>query len=123
VLDSEDLQVRLQAKPGWAAAQGRQCVVILSTELDDELIAEGNARELVHAIQTRRKEIDCQYTDRIAVGLVTDSAALRGAVDRYRDYIMRETLAVELKLEPIPGAEPVEAKLGEETVVLYVKVV
>jgi hypothetical protein len=36
---------------------------------------------------------------------------------------MRETLAVELKLEPIPGAEAVEAKLGEETVVLYVKVV
>jgi isoleucyl-tRNA synthetase len=123
VLDSEDLQVRLQAKPGWAAAQGRQCVVVLSTDLDEDLIAEGNARELIHAIGTRRKEIDCQYTDRIAVGLVTDSPALRDAVDRYRDYIMRETLAVELKLEAIPGAEPVEVKIGEETVVLYVKVV
>jgi isoleucyl-tRNA synthetase len=123
VLDSEDLQVRLQAKPGWAAAQGRQCVVILSTDLDDDLMAEGNARELVHAIQTRRKEIDCQYTDRIAVGLVTESAALRDAVGRYRDYVMRETLAVELKLEPIAGVEPVEVKIGEETVALYVKVV
>ncbi len=122
VLDSEDLQVRLQAKPGWAAAQGRQCVVVLSTDLDEDLIAEGNARELVHAIGTRRKEIDCQYTDRIAVGLATDCRVLRDAVDRYRDYIMRETLAVELKLEPMPGVEPVEVKIGEETVVLYVKV-
>jgi isoleucyl-tRNA synthetase len=123
VLDSDDLQVRLQAKPGWAAAQGRQCVVVLSTELDDELIAEGNARELVHAIQTRRKDLDCQYTDRIAVGLVTDSPALRDAVDRFRDYIMRETLAVELKFEPIPGVEAAEVKVGEETVLLYIKVV
>ena len=123
VLDSEDLQVRLQAKPGWAAAQGHQCVVILSTELDDEFVAEGNARELVHAIQTRRKEIDCQYTDRIAVGLATASPALRDAVDRFRDYIMRETLAVQLNWELIPGVDAVEVKVGEETVALYVKVV
>ena len=144
VLDSEDLQVRLQAKQGWAAAQGRQCVVILSTELDDELIAEGNARELVHAIQTQRKEIDCQYTDRIVVGLATESTprpremgetltlnlglsadapALRSAVEQYRGYIMRETLAVDLKWEMIPGCEPEEVKVGEETVALYVKAV
>jgi isoleucyl-tRNA synthetase len=121
VLDSEDLQVRLQAKPGWAAAQGRQCVVILSTGLDDDLIAEGNARELVHAIQTRRKEIGCQYTDRIAVGIVTDSPAPRDAPVRHRDYVMHETLTVELGPEPIPGVEPVEVKIGDETVVLYVK--
>ena len=40
-LDSEDIQVRLQAKDGWAAAQGRTCVVVLSTELTHELIREG----------------------------------------------------------------------------------
>jgi isoleucyl-tRNA synthetase len=123
VLDCDDLQIRLQAKPGWAAAQGRQCVVVLSTELDDDLLAEGIAREVVHAIQTRRKEIDCQYTDRITVGLATDSPAIHDAVARFRDYIMRETLAVELKFEPIAGVEPVEVKVGDETVVMYVKVV
>ena len=32
-LDSEDVQVRLQAKPGWAAAQGHAVVVVLATEL------------------------------------------------------------------------------------------
>jgi len=40
-LDSEDLQVRLQARPGWTAAQGRSSVVVLSTELTPELLAEG----------------------------------------------------------------------------------
>ena len=66
-LDGDDLQVRLQAKSGWAAAQGRSCVVVLSTEFTPELISEGLARELVHAIQTRRRESNCQYTDRIEV--------------------------------------------------------
>ena len=52
-LDSEDVQVRLQAKPGWAAAQGPAGVVVLSTELTPELLAEGTARELAHADRRR----------------------------------------------------------------------
>ena len=54
-LDRDDLQVRLQAKPGWAAAQGKACVVVLSTELSPELITEGLAREIVHAVQSAAK--------------------------------------------------------------------
>ena len=83
-LDSEDIQVRLQAKPGWAAAQGPTCVVVLSTELTDALIREGLARDLVRHIQDRRKELDCQYTDRIEVGIVTDSGELRPAIEENR---------------------------------------
>ena len=40
-LEPEDIEIRLQAKEGWAAAQGPGCVVVLSTELTDELIREG----------------------------------------------------------------------------------
>ncbi len=43
-LDQEDIQIRLQAKEGWAAAQGTGCVVVLATELTDALIREGLAR-------------------------------------------------------------------------------
>ena len=32
-LDGDDIQVRLQAKEGWAAAQGRGVVVVLATAL------------------------------------------------------------------------------------------
>ena len=72
-LDADDIQVRLQAKEGWAAAQGHAVVVVLATELTAELIREGLARELVRTIQDRRKEMGCQFTDRIAVGIVTES--------------------------------------------------
>ena len=75
-LDAEDIQVRLQAKPGWAAAHGRLCVVVLATQLTPELIAEGLARDLVRVIQDRRKEMDLEFTDRIVVGMVAESAEL-----------------------------------------------
>ena len=96
-LDASDIQVRLQAKPGWAAAQGSLAVVVLSTELTDELITEGFARELTHAIQTRRKEIGCEYTDRIQVAVATRSAELLRAMRMFDGYVREETLAVQLK--------------------------
>ncbi|MGA2799441.1 MAG: DUF5915 domain-containing protein, partial [Thermoguttaceae bacterium] len=120
-LDAEDIQVRLQAKPGWAAAQGKMCVVVLATELTPELIAEGLAKDLVRVIQDRRKEMGLEFTDRIVVGLVTDSDELIEAVKQFRSYIQGETLALEIGFTPPPGAEAVEVKVGDYRAMLYVK--
>jgi isoleucyl-tRNA synthetase len=122
-LDNDDIEVRLQAKQGWAAAQGKHSVVVLATELTEELIAEGIAREFVRIIQDRRKETGCEFTDRIQVALVTDSAELRAAVEQFVEYIKGETLAIELAFEPIEGIEPAELKVTGELIQLYIKVV
>ena len=121
-LDREDLQVRLQAKEGWAAAQGRSCVVVLSTEISDDLVLEGLAREVAHAVNVRRREIGCEYTDRIILGIVTESAELRAAVEQFADYIQAEALAAELTLGPVPDAEGVDLTLGGHALTLFVKV-
>jgi len=121
-LAPDELEVRLQAKPGWTAANDRGCVVVLATELTPELVREGLAREVVRAIQDRRKELDCEYTDRIAVGIETDSAELREAVEAHRDYIAGETLAAELRLGAIESADAVDAKAGEHAFQLSVRV-
>ena len=105
-LDADDLKVRLQAKPGWAAAQGAACVVVLSTELTEELKQEGIARELVHAIQNHRKEKGCQYTDRIRVYIITDDAQYLAAIKTFHDYICKETLAVELTSSTTEDVDP-----------------
>jgi isoleucyl-tRNA synthetase len=123
ILDSEDVQVRLQAKPGWAAAQGPAGVVVLSTELTPELLAEGTARELTHAIAGARRDMDCQYTDRILIGLVTDDVEVLAAVEQFAAYIRSETLAVSIELGPLAGVEPQTVKIGPAEVQLYVKVV
>lgn len=121
-LDSEDVQVRLQAKEGWAAAQGHSCVVVLSTELTPELIREGLARDLVRLIQDRRKDLDCKYTDRIQVGIVTQSEEVQTAVEENVDYIKGETLADQLTCEPLDGIEGVLHTVAGSEVMIYVRV-
>jgi len=121
-LTPDEIQIRLQAKPGWAAAQGRRSVVVLSTELTPELVAEGLARELVRVIQDRRKEKQLQFTDRIVVGIVTESEELRAAVTEFGSYIRGETLAVELRLGPLEGVEPTDFTVAGYPARLYVKV-
>ena len=121
-LDSEEIQVRLQAKEGWAAAQGRSTVVVLATELTPDLICEGLARDLVRAIQDRRKDSGCEFTDRIVIGIVTDSAELKTAIEQFADYIRGETLAVELVFAPLPDVESIPIDVAGYSATLYVKV-
>ncbi len=116
-LDSEDIEVRLQARDGWAAAQGPSCVVVLNTEVTDELRREGIANDLIRAIQNQRKEIGCEYTDRIEVGLVTNDNSVVTAIDEHGETICGETLADRLMLAAIDGVDAVETEYGQ----LYVR--
>jgi isoleucyl-tRNA synthetase len=119
--DDEDLQVRLQAKEGWSAAQGPTTVVVLSTELTDQLIREGHARDINRQIQDRRKQLDCDFTDRIEVGIVTDSEELCQAIEENAEYIKGETLADRLVFEALESVEPLECEVAGGTVQIYVR--
>jgi isoleucyl-tRNA synthetase len=73
-------------------------------------------------VQTRRKDLDCQYTDRIAVGVETASVELAAAVKQFDAYIQTETLATSIALSPLPGAEGVSVKYGSHEATLYVAI-
>jgi isoleucyl-tRNA synthetase len=120
-LDNEDIQVRLQAKPGWAAAQGSNVVVVLATELTPDLVAEGLARDFVRLVQDRRKELDLNFNDQIEIAVAGASPALEQALASNRDYICGETLSTNLTFTSLLSVEPVEAEIGEQKVSLYVR--
>ncbi|MGL4595110.1 MAG: isoleucine--tRNA ligase [Thermoguttaceae bacterium] len=111
ILTGEDVQIRLQAKSGWTAAQGISCVVVLSTELTDDLIAEGKAREIVRMIQDRRKEMKLNYTDQICIGIKTMAKSILSMVETFGEYIKKETLGTEILLDSIPDAELVSHEI------------
>ncbi|TWU07595.1 isoleucine--tRNA ligase [Stieleria varia] len=112
-LDSEDIEIRLQAKEGWAAAQGTQCVVVLNTEVTPELQREGIAKDLIRTVQSQRKAIDCQYTDRIRVAVISESDEVALAMSEHRELIMGETLADELTTTALDGVESVACEHGD----------
>jgi isoleucyl-tRNA synthetase len=121
-LENEDVQVRLQAREGWAAAEGGHCVVVLSTELTEPLLREGLVRDLVRLVQDRRKELRCEFTDRIRLAIVTESRELVEAIDENQEYLKTETLSSELVCDPIESAEAITLQVGDHEFTLYIEV-
>ena len=93
VLQPDDLIVRTTAKPGWVAAENARAVVVVASELTPELIAEGMVREVVHAVQSQRRALDLEFTDRIELVFETSSPQLLHALETHLAYVAAETLA------------------------------
>jgi len=91
-LTPEDLIISTEDLPGWKVATGDGLTVALDVTMNDELLAEGIARDLVSVIQKLRKEKDFQVTDRIVVQL-EENAQMRKVTEQHGDYIKGETLA------------------------------
>ena len=64
-LSPDEVEIRLDARPGWSGAQGKHGVVVLSSQLTPELIEEGLIREFIHYVQALRKERELAYEARI----------------------------------------------------------
>ncbi|HSJ86173.1 MAG TPA: isoleucine--tRNA ligase, partial [Anaerolineales bacterium] len=111
----EDVEVKAQAKEGFAVAEDGAYVAALVTDLTPELVQEGMAREFVRRVQDLRKSADLDVADRIEL-FVDASAGLRSAVEAYREYITAETLASNLEfVTPPDGTSVVEDGFdGEE---------
>jgi isoleucyl-tRNA synthetase len=96
-LTAEDVILTMRAPDGYSVEREGAHAVALDLAIDEDLRAEGRAREIVHAIQNARKTAGLQVEDRIELALDGDASLLEAAA-AHRDYIARETLAVELTL-------------------------
>ena len=96
---ADEIQVFREAKAGTNAISNRFVSIDLDVTLDDELVAEGWAREFVNRIQRGRKDRGFDVSDRIRLRYRGDPA-LEGAIATHRDYIAGETLATDFA----PGA-------------------
>ncbi|MEM6788050.1 MAG: isoleucine--tRNA ligase [Myxococcota bacterium] len=108
VLSRDEVQVAVVAAEGFAAAGGRAGVVVLHTGLDEALIDEGLAREVLARIQNARKEMSLEFTDRIELTL-RGSERVRRVLTAARDHIAQESLCATLTVEPsdsAPADEP-----------------
>jgi len=80
--------------------------VLLDTATTPELEAEGLARDVIRAVQQARKEADLDVSDRILLSLGSDDEG-RMAIERHRDLIAAETLAVDVTIGVAIGGVPV----------------
>ena len=103
----EDVTMVLQPLEGYQVERSGTHAVALNVELDDELRTEGLAREVVHAVQSARKNAGLDVEDRISLTLAGDDELLAAARE-HRDYVAGETLATSLDFDGTQGDERAE---------------
>lgn len=95
ILTSEDIEITRKVHEGWIAMNAGIITVALDTELNEDLILEGIARELINKINTMRREANFAVTDRIRVQLST-TEKVKKSLELFGSYVKEEILALEI---------------------------
>jgi isoleucyl-tRNA synthetase len=85
--------VERHGREGWAVAAADGMTVALDLHLDDDLLRRGRVYDLVHSVNTMRKDAGLELTDRIRLTLPEADADLL----EHEEWIARETLAVSVE--------------------------
>ena len=94
----EELLVEARGKAGYALERDRDLAVAVATDLDSELVDEGLVRELVHKMQTLRRERGFEIEEGVSVGLSGSPRVEALLGERWGEYFRSEVLARELHL-------------------------
>ena len=89
-LGPDEVLVERRGKEGWSVAAADGVTVALDAHLDDELLLLGRVYDLIHRVNSMRKEAGLELTDRIDLVIPASDADLL----EHTDWIARETLAV-----------------------------
>lgn len=92
-----DAEIISEDIPGWQVAVNGPLTVALDTEITEQLLQEGIAREFINRLQNLRKEMDFEVTDKIHVK-IEEHPAVTAALNAYKDYICAEILAQDLQI-------------------------
>ena len=96
-LSPDDVEIRAEEHEELALAQDGPHAVALDLTLDDELRAEGRAREIIRLVNDQRKTNDYALTDRIAVVLHAPEDAAEAA-RAHAQWIADEVLATSFEV-------------------------
>src|SRR5659263_682596 len=95
IIGKDLVEIKISAKDGFTVAMESNLFPILDTTITKELIDEGLARELISKVQQLRKQNDFEMMDHIKIFIRSDEE-VQSAIGIHRDYVMAETLALEL---------------------------
>ncbi len=108
----EELEVVVEAAPGFAAETGRIGVVVLHTSLTEALVDEGILREVLSRIQAARKDRGLGFADRIALSLDGSERVMR-VIKSNEQQIRKACLATSIAFQSA-AADTREHEVGEE---------
>lgn len=104
LLGKGDYEINSEDMPGWLVATEGTLTIAIDIVQTPQLKREGVARELIHPIQTIRKESGLEVTDRINTTIYADGDSyeeIGDALSEYSEYVAAQTLSVSLELKKL----------------------
>jgi isoleucyl-tRNA synthetase len=109
-LGPDDVEVAVEAAPGFAAAGAEVGVVVLHAALDQELLDEGLVREVQSRLQAMRKELGVGFTERVRASVSGGERVTRVA-EAARAALVENVLLDALELGPPSFSPACQAEL------------
>lgn len=117
-LTTEDVEIVRTEIEGWVVESEEGITVAIDSELTEDLIAEGYAREFVNRIQNMRKDNGFDVVDRIRIFLDSDEKLFK-YIDEFSDYIKTETLADSIEKDKLNNQNE-KVKIGDYECVIEI---
>ncbi len=111
-LAAHEVEILAMPRPGTAVAHDEGLVAVIDTDIDDELRAEGDARELTRAVQDLRKQAGLELDEMIELWVGAPQAVLE-SLQPHMARVAEDTLAARLHHdEPPAGARGAEQQVS-----------
>jgi len=107
-ITKESVEVRRFEKENLKVLNEGSLTVALDPEITEDLKAEGVVRDIVRGVQTLRKDMGLDVTDRIDLFLDAEDPEVEDSVEEYRDYLAAETLSTSISWEKKDSSRLIE---------------
>ena len=120
-LDSSLFNLCYRAKEEYVIATENDITVVLDVTIDENLMLEGLARELIRSIQVLRKQANFKVEERISIAFLDPTENIKRVIEIFGDRIKQEVLArqIEEKIENPSLEEKIE--LSDESTIVQLK--
>ena len=120
-LDSSLFNLCYRAKEEYVIATENDKTVVLDVTIDENLMLEGLARELIRSIQVMRKQANFKVEERISIAFLDPTENIKRVIEIFGDRIKQEVLArqIEEKIENPSLEEKIE--LSDESTIVQLK--
>ena len=98
-LNKDEYSIDLQpTKDGVFAVDNYDILIILDTNITEDLEKEGLARDLIRKIQQFRKDVKLDVSDKIDLTIKTNYDFLKDSINMFKEYIKEQTLSLNLTI-------------------------